>query len=272
MNISISKTPSCNLRELFWNIFFKSKNRGVSLDRHFPWLKGDSGDTFFFEVLISSVTVAGLVLRQRKYKIDEREVTIGMVGLVCVASEYRGAGIATELLTKTINYSNDNNYDYLTLWTNKHDVYSKHNFYVADPWQYGGVATDGCFSELGLNRLFIEKSVFELDSLPLPPFASAVHEYSFGDLSFTLIKGSEGDIVVDYKGSAFDLGLFMIQELPVYWRLNVIKKDPLISVLVNFGADVKLVDVNIQMWLDLKNIDQQNSTIKRIIIPVLDRI
>lgn len=270
--ITISETPSVGLKKLFWDIFLKSKNRGISLERHFPWLENSSGDVTFFEVKISSITVAGLVLRQRKYQLDEKEIKIGMVGLVCVASANRGAGIATELLTKTIDYSNNNDYDYLTLWTNQHHIYSKHKFYIADPWQYGWVQTDSCVKRLACDNFFKNISVSEIKSLPLPPFATAVFKYSLGGVSFILLKDKDGDIVIEYKGNVVDLGLFMIQALPVHWRLNAVKNDPLISVLLDYGAGVKLSAVNIQMWLDLKNTGQQDLIINKITIPVLDRI
>lgn len=268
MQITISETPSATLKNLFWDIFFTSKNRGISLERHFPWLENSSCNVAFFEATMSSVVIGGLVLRQRNYVIDGKEIKIGMIGLVCVASENRGVGIAAELLKKTIAYADNEGYDYLTLWTNQHHIYASQKFYVADPWLYGWVQTDNCFKKLDGNN----KTISESKSTPLPPFATAAFEYSLGCLSFTLLKDKEGDIVIEYKGHAADLGLFMIQTLSDRWRLNVVKNDPLISALMNYGADVKLSAVNLQMWLDLREPHQQASIIEEIPIPVLDRI
>jgi GNAT superfamily N-acetyltransferase len=268
MQINISKTPSTNLKNLFWNIFFKSKNRGISLERHFPWLENSSGDVVFFEATISSIVIGGLVLRQKKYVVDGKEIMIGMIGLVCVASENRGVGIAAELLKRTIAYADNQGYDYLTLWTNQHHIYTSQKFYVADPWLYGWIQTGNCVKKLDNKN----KTISESKLTPLPPFATAVFEYSLDGLSFTLLKDRDGDIVVEYKGNAADLGLFMIQTLPERWRLNVVKNDPLISALMIYGADVKLSAVNLQMWLDLREPHRQASIIEKITISVLDRI
>jgi GNAT superfamily N-acetyltransferase len=272
MQITISETPSADLKNLFWNIFFKSKNRGISLKRHFPWLENRSCDVAFFEATVSSVSIGGLVLRQKKYLIEEKEIKIGMIGLVCVASENRGVGVAAELLTKTIAYADNQGYDYLTLWTNQHHIYAAKQFHVADPWLYGWIQTDKCVKRLDNHGYLYKKTCSEIKSTPLPPFATAVFEYSLKGLSFTLLKDKDGDIVIEYKGNAAELGLFMIQTLPERWRLNVVKNDPLISALKNYGADVKLSLVNLQMWLGLREPHQQSSIVEKITISVLDRI
>jgi GNAT superfamily N-acetyltransferase len=272
MQITISETPSADLKNLFWNIFFISKNRGISLKRHFPWLENRSCDVVFFEATVSSVAIGGLVLRKKKYLIEDKEIKIGMIGLVCVASENRGVGVAAALLTKTIAYADSQSYDFLTLWTSQHHIYATKQFYVTDPWLYGWIHTDKCAKRLDNYKYLDKKTISEIKLAPLPPFATAAFEYSSGSLSFTLLKDKDGDIVVEYKGNVADLGLFMIQTLPERWRLNVVKNDPLISVLINYAADVKLTAVDLQMWLDLREPHQQASIIERITIPVLDRI
>lgn len=272
MKINISEAPTDSLKKLFWDVFFESKNRGISLERHFPWLENGSETAIFFEIVISSVTVAGLVLRHKKYQVHGEPINIGMIGLVCVAPEHRGVGISYKLLAKAIDYSKNNNYDYLTLWTSQHHIYSKHKFYVADPWLYGWVKTDSFVKKLVYDNVINKKLIIENTLSPIPPFATGLYEYSLNNSSFSFLKDKDGEIVIDYIGDVVELGLLMIHALPERWRLNAAKNDPLIAVLVNYGAMVKVSPVNLQMWLNLRNSNQSDLVINSVIIPILDRI
>ena len=272
MKIFITDSISSNLKDLFWNVFFKSKNRGISLERHFPWIDNSLNDVIFFEAKVSSVTVGGLVLRRTKLNISEKECQIGMIGLVCVSATNRGVGIATELLTKTIDFSKGKNYDYLTLWTNQHRIYSKLNFCISDPWHYGWIQTEKCVEYSKCNEIHVSKSVTEIKSSPLPPFATGIYKHSIGDISFILIKDGDGDIIVSHEGNIEYLALFMIHSLPQRWRLNAVKNDPLISALKKQGASVKLSPVNLQMWLNFNDENNLHSILEKITIPVLYRI
>jgi len=272
MEIFITDSISSDLKELFWDVFFKSKNRGLALERHFPWLDNSLKDVIFFEAKASSVTVGGLVLRKTKYKINEKEFEIGMIGLVCVSATNRGTGIASELLTKAIEFGKRSSCDFLTLWTNQHYIYSKYNFYVSDPWHYGWIKNENYLKYLHCNSTYIDKSVSEIKSSPLPPFATGIYKHSIGDISFILIKDSDGDIVVSHEGNTEDLALFMIHSLPERWRLNAVKNDPLISALTKLGASEELCPVNLQMWLNLNVENNLYSIPEEIAIPVLHRI
>ena len=272
MKINISEAPTDSLKKLFWSVFFESKNRGISLGRHFPWLESGPEIAIFFEIVISSDAVAGLVLRHKEYQIHGEPINIGIIGLVCVAPEHRGVGISHKLLAKVIDYSQNNNYDYLTLWTNQHHIYSKHKFYVADPWLYGWVKTDVAVKKLACDNVFNKALIIENTLSPLPPFATGLYEYSSNNSSFGFLKDKDGEIVINYKGDVVELGLLMINELPERWRLNVIKNDPLIAVLLNYGAIVKVSPVNLQMWLSMRESNQSDLVINSVVIPILDRI
>ena len=271
MQIIITKSISSELKDLFWNVFFKSKNRGISLERHFPWIDNSLKDVVFFEVKILSKTVGGLLLRKSKLNINGNEYKIGAIGLVCVTTEHRNAGIASELLNRVIDFSKEK-YDYLTLWTNQHHIYLKHHFYVSDPWNYGWVQTEKCVKYKQYNEIHANKSITEIQSLPLPPFATGIYKYSTGEISFILIKDSDGDIVVSYEGNTEDLALFMIYSLPERWRLNAVKNDLLISALTKQGASPKLSPVNLQMWLNLNDGNNLNIIPEELTIPVIYRI
>ncbi len=272
MKINISKVASVNLKRIFWNIFFRLKNRGVSLERHFPWLEESSSSTIFFEAKKLSVAVGGLVLRETKYRVDDKELKIGLIGLVCVIPESRGEGVADELLKESISYAKQYKFDYLTLWSNQHKIYLPYGFNLVDEWYFGWVYSSLKKNEKN-NDLFLNSYLFvENKDLPLPPFADSIYEYSLDNISFTILNDKGGVIVVKYEGEVIEVANAMIEYFPSRWRLNVIKSDPLIDALARCGVNVNLFPVNLQMWINLKNYDTSDNQVSRIKMSVLDRI
>ena len=272
MKISISRTASVNLKKIFWDIFFRLKNRGVSLERHFPWLKGTSTEAIFFEATKLSVSVGGLVLREIRYLIDKKELKIGLIGLVCVVPESRGIGVAGELLKEAIAYAKKHGFDFLTLWTNQHKIYLPHGFYLMDTWCFGWVDASSKQKNAKADLSFQSHIFVENRTLPLPPFADSIYEYSVGNISFTLLNDKDGVVVVWYEGEGTEVAHKMIEIFPARWRLNVVKDDPLIHALASCGANVHVCPVNLQMWLNLEHSDPSGNQVSRIKMSVLDRI
>jgi GNAT superfamily N-acetyltransferase len=267
-NYSISDS----LKNIFWRVFFESKKRGVSLERHFPWLVDDNTQKVFLEARISSATVGGLVLRQQLYKVKDEIVSVGLVGLVCVEFEFRGNGVAAALLENAISYGNQNDFDYLTLWTSQHNLYAKHAFYLVDPWSYGWVKTDICSVPLNNDIDDSNISISENKTTSLPPYASASYNYVYRNLSFTTVKDELGDIVVNYTGDPMESSRLMIKSLPKRWRLNAVRNDAIISALAGYGTDLKLMPANLQMWCNLDRSRNRNILNNDVVIPVLNRI
>ncbi|GAC1374958.1 MAG: hypothetical protein NVSMB40_12470 [Aquirhabdus sp.] len=275
MDITTSEHPTIGLKNIFWNVFFESKSRGVSLARHFPWIDSGSEDSIFFEVNQSNNPIGGLVLRRRKVIIDNKEINIGIIGLVCVTLENRGLGIAAKLIDHAIAYAKQHDFDLLTLWTSQHSIYSRHHFFVTDPWHYGWVRTNQP-AEMQLDTIKgVRESKHTLlkmnTTLPLPAFAIALYECIFDTGSFTVAEDEHGLIVLSYTGSPINVMPRMIQTLPAQWRLNVTKDDPLLQALRKDGVLTDLSPSNLQMWLNLKEEDL-NFVINQVNIPVLDRI
>jgi GNAT superfamily N-acetyltransferase len=272
MKISISRTASVNLKKIFWDIFFRLKNRGVLLERHFPWLEDTSTDATFFEATKVSVSVGGLVLREIKYFIDEKELKIGLIGLVCVIPESRGIGVAGALLKEAISYAEKHGFDYLTLWTNQHKIYLPHGFYLIDNWCFGWINASSKQKKAKADLSFQSHLFVENRTLPLPPFADSIYEYSVDNISFTFLNDKDGVVVVWYEGEVTEVAHAMIEVFPAQWRLNVVKDDPLIHALASCGANVDLRPVNLQMWLNLDHSDPSGDRVGRIKMSVLDRI
>lgn len=272
MKIKSSHTISVHLRNIFWNVFFETKKRGVSLDRHFPWLENHSNEVIICEAIISSVTVGGLVIRLKKYIIEEKEIKVGMIGLVCVKTEHRGQGIAKELLIEAIQYAKSENFDYLTLWTSQHHIYARHQFQLLDTWLYGGGGFDSTCEKIVTHKLDLLAHWTENMILPLPPYARKIYEYKSDQCQIVLVEDILGYIVASYQGDVVNVASVIVTSLPTQWRLNVVQDDPLISVLNDCGVTLNLLPVNLQMWLDLKGTDPQYIIVNKIVVPVLERI
>jgi GNAT superfamily N-acetyltransferase len=270
MKITISKTCAVSLKDLFWHTFFASRKRGVSLSRHFPWIDKEDEDLIVVEGKVGNVTVGGLVVRTFKCEIDENELSVGMVGLVCVSASERGKGYASALLQAAINTARNDRVDLLTLWTSQHHIYQSKGFYLSDPWLYGSVTNQNFDSNHKEGNTDVP---FAADvSLPLPPFASSARLYVADHCTFTVLEGPSGLIVAGYDGDVRSAAQLMIKSLPRHWYLNSHKDDELSTLLINNGMQLSLSPANLQMWLPLREFGSVDSTISKIPLRYLDRI
>ncbi|MGX9717065.1 GNAT family N-acetyltransferase [Janthinobacterium lividum] len=269
VTITLSTVASEALKALFWEVFFQSKNRGVTLQRHFPWLSAAPNGVIFAEARIGTVTVGGLVLREKQYQLGERTLRIAMIGLVCVAQRERGKGIANSMLEAIVAHAREQQLDYLTLWTSQYSVYEKHGFQVADRWMYGWVRG-------GEGN---DQQPFEPDgnlvpdtSLPLPPFARAVYCYRDPVCSMVVLEDAHGAIVTAYDGLPAAAASAMVRHLPSCWRLNVLAQDAILHELQLHGRTLELAPVRLQMWLPLRDVLPVEQLLDHVTFPVLDRI
>jgi|GEM_PF-4485998 GNAT superfamily N-acetyltransferase len=269
VTITLSTVASEALKALFWDVFFQSKNRGVTLQRHFPWLSAASNGVIFAEARIGTVTVGGLVLREKRHQLGERPLRIAMIGLVCVAQRERGKGIANSMLEAIIAHAREQQFDYLTLWTSKYSVYEKHGFQVADRWMYGWVRG----GEGNDRQPFEPDGKLVPDTrLPLPPFARAVYCYSDPVCSMVVLEDAHGAIVTAYDGLPAAAALAMVRHLPSCWRLNVLAQDAILHELQRHGKTLELAPVRLQMWLPLHDLLPVEQVLEHVTFPVLDRI
>lgn len=269
VTITLSTVASEALKALFWDVFFQSKNRGVTLQRHFPWLSEASNAGIFAEARIGTVTVGGLVLREKQYQLGECTLRIAMIGLVCVAQRERGKGIASSMLEAIIAHAREQQFDYLTLWTSQYSVYEKHGFQVADRWMYGWVRD----AEGNDQQSFEPDGKLVLDtSLPLPPFARAVYCYRDPVCSMVVLEDAHGAIVTAYDGLPAAAASAMVRHLPSCWRLNVLAQDAILHALQRHGKTLELAPVRLQMWLPLRDVLPVEQLLDHVTFPVLDRI
>lgn len=273
MPVSIKKTSSRDIdfEKLVWEVFFQSKKRGISIDRHFPWMLDSREVGFYILAEKEEEIVGGLVVKVRYESINGREMKIGLIGLVCVKSDLRGQGISKKIIEAALEQAEIDNYDALTLWTNYPALYKPYGFLSADGWSYGRVFRDNYSSGIDKN-LLDDINIIKMEELALPPFAQSVCKLNGASSSIYLLMDEAGYIVAEYQGSVKEAALLMVEKLPESWRLNVFQGDPLLDELKTLGCQIEVNPVNLQMWYvvdkDLKTSDIVNG----VRVSVLQRI
>jgi GNAT superfamily N-acetyltransferase len=271
MKIEISAVIDKSFEKTAWNIFFKSKHRGVSFDRHFPWLQSGSNRVWYLSAKVNGELIAGLVIKEKICSIDGVNYKIGLIGLVCVVEAFRGCGIASKLILETVAFAVAEQFDALTLWTGKSELYAKHGFAIRDSWLFGSVKRK-TNSKAESEPLQLIKNQRPRIDIPLPPNAYSLTEY-WEDKSAALIaEDSTGKTLMGYTGNAPLVAKMLAAQMPPVWRINVATNDPLISLLLNFDLEVDVRPCNLQMWLCLSKNYGIDTIAEKVILSPLERI
>lgn len=255
-----------------WDVFFQSKNRGISLLRHFPWMSNGDGSAYYMVAELEGQVVGGLAVREWVgSSIYSQKVKTGLIGLVCIAPIFRGRGIANTLVDATLKQAADDGFDTLTLWTGTPDLYKRHGFVEADIWTYGWARR----THIGRPKVLLmdcSAKLVERPSAPVPPFALSTYELIGAESSVFLVKDSTGWIVTGYIGNVKDAASSIGVILPENWRVNLEKDDILGDELIDLGYCLDVKPVNLQMWFCINSKYPVAQLVKKLRIPVLERI
>lgn len=271
--ITIRKTSdrSPGFERVAWDVFFQSRNRGLSLEKHFPWIVESLDAGFYLLAEIEGNVVGGLVIKNWRGLIDDREVKLGVIGLVCVSSDLRGQGIFRKIIKAALSQARADSFDALTLWTGSPALYTHYGFLGADAWQYGWIyKREGECKNV--NGDLDELKIIEMQGTPVPPFAQSVYQLLGRNASVFLIRDGRGWIVSGYKGNVRDAAHLMVKKLSDSWRLNVQKNDSLLNELKQIGCEIDVKPVNLQMWHTIDPELAVSDLVNNIRIPVLERI
>lgn len=272
--VTIRKSAArvAEFERVVWDVFFQSKNRGISLLRHFPWISNGDDSVYYMVAELEGQVVGGLAVREWVGgSIHSHKVKTGLIGLVCMAPFFRGRGIANTLVDATLKQAADDGFDALTLWTGKPDLYRQHGFVEADVWTYGWARRTYVRRPRALLMDGSTKLV-ERPSAPIPPFALSTHEMIGAQSSVFLVKDSTGWIVTGYIGDVKEAASSMSAILPENWRVNLEKDDILHDELIDLGYHLDLKPVNLQMWFCINSNYPVAQLVEKLRIPVLERI
>jgi len=243
LKISQSHGVSEGAKKLIWEVFFESRQRGISLSFHFPWLDDDKQKVACLtlgEVVDGVARVyAALVIKQQH--IDGLGV-VGLVGMVCVAPDHRGQGLSTRLMEAARAYAVNAKLGALVLWTNQPGVYEKVGFVVDSQDLYGTV------KQVMATTVRREDSIGKVDGISkqrlhthgVPPFADDVIEFSDGNAAVAICLSNGGVTLADWCGDAERLVSLIEQVLPDTWQLNILQDAPLLEVLHRHNYKMEL--------------------------------
>lgn len=254
---------------LTWKIFFASRNRGISPEFHFPWIH-DKNNLYCVRIILDNgsdrVTAASLILRHR---LTDSGRKLGLVGLVCVAENFRGMGLSTRLLQQTIELAKTQKLTHLVLWTSKPDVYKKLDFESDCTDMFGEVIRCGSPStEFKLSKNSVATHIFATVLKGAPAFAKEVVRYStLHGASISICKSSSTETLVGYNGPMEQVIELIDHVMPNTWSLNVPEHASIIEALSHNGYDTNLKPSAVRMTLALDECDHLPDT-----IPFLDRI
>lgn len=233
-------------RALFWEVFFASRGRGIDLATHFPWLACDES-VFCIEFInpeAENETLAALVVRSLD---NGSGNAIGLVGLVCVAEQWRGKGLASRLMARAVEFAESENLAALVLWTQKPEVYVNQGFVTDQEDRFGSVE---CALEQPVKLAYTTHDWPDSASRStrgLPPFAVSGQVISSEKARLVVLASHNGLTVAEWDGDSKDVVELMMACLPARWSLNSAQDDPLIAELEKSGLALNLQPAAVRM-------------------------
>lgn len=263
--VSVSQGVPHSVRELFWQIFFVSKGRGISLATHFPWLE-DEMDVF---CLMIPDMRSGAYGKPLAALLIRRVGCIGLVGLVCVAHEWRGKGLSKKLLSKATDFGQVIDLSALVLWTQKPDVYVREGFKIDEQDFFCHVKkTDSaCPTEnYSINSWPDKEAIARKQGLA--PFAISGEIIESNKAKLVVFHSSKISTLVHWEGKGMDVVDLIHSALPSQWALSLCMDDELIVLLKKRGFYIEPHSSSVRMTKILRA--AMDSNIPQ--INVMDRI
>lgn len=240
METHVSSRAPEGFRRLAWDVMFASRGRGISFDAHFPNL--DDGQSRFVVRRQGDEIIGGLVLR----RVSVDGLSVGLIGLVCVAERHRGRGHADDLVSTAIEEAQAWRLDDIILWTGKPRVYEKHGFSIQDTELFGSVRPPPA----------AEKETVRVWREPygggLPAFSTAGYRVVTDRAAAIVLHGGNLPIVAEWSGPSADVMTLLRTAMPEGCGLNALIGDNLLDAMIAEGWQVDLHPTNLQMILHLR--------------------
>lgn len=266
MEVTLEREPRADYAAIVEDEFLSSRNRGVGIARHFPWLLSPCEGIGYAYLLDGSSLVGGLSIVDCTERMARREPRTSAVGLVCIARNRRGEGLSRLLLSETVRRSRDDGIGALTLWTDKRDVYRRHGFVLADDSLFGWVRAVHRDPQSAMR--FIKRPI----NGRIPAFAAAGYELVSDGYGCSVLEDRHGAILAGWHGTDEQVCELLRVAMPNEWRMNATSDDSLPTSLRARGYVVELVRNKLQMWLSLDPGFTAEALSKSCRFSVLDRV
>ena len=205
------------VRALIWEVFFRSRGRGVSFEDHLPW--ASDADTLCVAIDPGEADMADAALLIRSSPL----AGTGMIGFVAVREAVRGRGLSRILLDGAI-VAAAGTYRSLLLWTDKAAVYEAAGFVV-------------CGRDVALRfQLPPNPEPIGFDAGPWPPCGTSVGLPAFAikggtatcaGASLVYALSGETATVMGWTGTPEVVTRLIASVWPGIWHMNVGDDDPL---------------------------------------------
>jgi len=201
-------------RELIWNIFFASRNRGVDLSTHFPWIEEES-ETYCLTLSEKNKgpILATLVLREINLYPGLR---YGIVGMVCVDESFRGQGLCSRLLVNLRKFSLDKKITSLLLWTREPSIYIKQGFVIDTSDNFGQITFNPLRPLANIDSI----KVHPVHNRGLPAFAQKLIHYDCDLAELIVAETAQGVTVAEWEGAPSAVLDMRESTLPLAGNLN----------------------------------------------------
>lgn len=214
MRFSIFSGVPKGARILIWQVFFASRQRGVDLVTHFPWIEQNIG----IYCLTLAETNNGPVLATlviRKHNLLEG-CRSAMLGMVCVDQAWRGRGLSKQLLTYALDFAVGQQINSLILWTGQPDIYTKYGFLTDKMDSFGRIILDPQLPRAQVG--FIEGSADIARGLP--PFGRRLIRFQSDVAELIGVETEQGIALAESKGCLPDVLDLIEVALPEAFNLN----------------------------------------------------
>lgn len=257
MHIVCSDQPSRAYTSLIWKVFFEEKNRGVSIDKHFPWIKNES-DNIYYEAYQESQLVGGITVKSLAVT---RSKKVALLGLVVVRQECRGKGIFDYLIRHVISDLETSKFVSIFLWSSQHYLYEKHGFETCDDYLFGTIKRPIN------NAIEYDKRDFFLDSstLPIPTFSHELLRNRYKSAVILYSDFSGYNSILHFEGADCDVRVLIHSLAENKCFINVKCNDSILACLRDYKFSLDLESSNLQMQRPISEKININ-------IDVLDRI
>lgn len=221
-----------NVHTLIWEVFFSSRQRGVSLPVHFPWVEQPgSFYSLWIELAGQDQVMAALLMKRFLLRNGK---PAAMLGLVCVHPQARGQGLSRELLSAAGLKARELGLEALVLWTQKPGVYERLGYVSVAQEQLWDVSVPAHLVR-HLDGSLVSEQIIELES-GLPPFALGARRYTWGRAEAVVLQTASGDAVAAWEGKTEDVAQLLLSVLTDRWSLNALPQDDLPDVLMALGC------------------------------------
>jgi GNAT superfamily N-acetyltransferase len=229
MNCSVYPGVPGEARKLIWEVFFASRQRGINLKAHFPWIDQENNiHCFALTKPGNSDFLATLIL---KTQFINSRMNYAMVGMVCVKEEWRRSGLGKQLMTYMLDYSEKNQISALVLWTTQPNFYSRYGFIIDNSDCSGNVALKPQRENVKVEY----KTKSAHPSISLPPFAKRIIHYEGKESELFVIESKNGLLLAEWIGTPSSVVDLVESVMPLKWDLSTSEGNPIINELKSRG-------------------------------------